>query len=451
MTSKHKVIWSEGMFLEPQHFQQHERYLEHLVEARVGPATPHSWGFVRLTLDEAALALGKIALSSASGVFPDGTPFDVPCIQAAPLALDVPPTAKDQLVVLALPLRRAGARESESKEVSEQAQPNLARYVVSQIDVADSGSDNSTQIEIGQLHLRLMLHSAASAASAAYACLGVVRILERRADNQLVLDQRYIPPVLRVSENTLLARYAGEVAGLLHQRGEELAAQVTQPGRGGVGEIADFLLLQTVNRYEPAFMGFTRALLLHPARLFAACLQLAGELSTFSRESRRVPDYPDYLHDNLEQSFAPLITDLRRSLSMVLHRSAVRLDLQDRQFGVRVAVIADRELLKSAAFVLAVGAQMSPEVLRTRFPSQVKIGPVERIRDLVNLQLPGIPLRALPVAPRQIPFHAGYNYFELERGGELWGQLESSAGMAMHIAGDFPGLELEFWGIQGAT
>ena len=123
--------------------------------------------------------------------------------------------------------------------------------------------------------------------------------------------------------------------------------------------------------------------------------------------------------------------------------------MQDRKHGARVAIIADRDLLKSASFVLAVNAQMAPEIVRNRFPSQVKIGPVERIRDLVNLQLPGIPLRSLPVAPRQIPFHAGFNYFELERGGDLWGQLERSGGLAMYIAGEFPGLELEFWAIKG--
>jgi type VI secretion system protein ImpJ len=63
--------------------------------------------------------------------------------------------------------------------------------------------------------------------------------------------------------------------------------------------------------------------------------------------------------------------------------------------------------------------------------------------------LPGVTLHALPVAPRQIPYHAGYSYFELERGGELWTQLERSGGLAMHVAGDFPGLELEFWAIRG--
>lgn len=443
MSREQKVVWSEGMFLQPQHFQQHDRYLENLVESRVGPATPYSWGFVRLVVDESSLALGKLALSSASGIYPDGTPFDFPARQEGPLPFDIPANTKDQLVVLAVPLRRPDAREAEFESTDESS---LARYSVSELEIPDNTAENLARIQVGQLRMRLMLQSDVTDA---YACLGVVRLVERRANNELVLDKRFIPPSLRVSENGPLAGYAREVAGMLHQRGEELAAQVTQPGRGGVGEIADFLLLQTVNRYEPVLTYYTRTSLLHPECLFITCLQLAGELSTFSRENRRVPSYPEYLHDNLEKTFTPLIDDLRRSLSMVLHRSAILIDLQDRKFGVRVAIISDQDLLKSASFVLAVNAQVSPEVLRTRFPSQVKIGPVERIRDLVNLQLPGIPLRAMPVAPRQIPFHAGFNYFELERGGELWDQLQRSGGMAMHIAGEFPGLELEFWGIKG--
>jgi type VI secretion system protein ImpJ len=67
----------------------------------------------------------------------------------------------------------------------------------------------------------------------------------------------------------------------------------------------------------------------------------------------------------------------------------------------------------------------------------------------VNLALPGVALRAVPVAPRQIPYHAGFTYFELEKSGELWGQLERSGGLAMHIAGEFPGLALELWAIRG--
>jgi type VI secretion system protein ImpJ len=110
--------------------------------------------------------------------------------------------------------------------------------------------------------------------------------------------------------------------------------------------------------------------------------------------------------------------------------------------------VPDRELFRSASFVLAVKADLAPAALLNGFPQQAKLGPVERIRDLVNLQLPGIALRALPVAPRQLPFHAGFTYFELDRSSELWKQFATSAGVALHVAGDFPGLALEFWAIR---
>ena len=57
-----KVVWSEGMFLRPQHFQQQERYLEFFSHARALSAEPYFWGFRELLLDLEALALGKIAL-----------------------------------------------------------------------------------------------------------------------------------------------------------------------------------------------------------------------------------------------------------------------------------------------------------------------------------------------------------------------------------------------------
>ena len=175
---------------------------------------------------------------------------------------------------------------------------------------------------------------------------------------------------------------------------------------------------------------------------------LAGDFTTFTRDSRRPGDYPAYKHDDLAGCFTPLMNDLRRSLSMVLEQNAFQIELLERAYGVRVAVIADKELIKSAVFVLAVNSELPGEQVRKQFPTQVKIGPVEKIRDLVNLHLPGVGLRPLPVAPRQIPYHAGNNYFELDTSSEFWRGLDRSGGLAMHIAGDWPGLKLEFWAIR---
>jgi type VI secretion system protein ImpJ len=444
MTWNSKVVWTEGMFLQPQHFQQHDRWREFQLRERLAACAPYLWGFTSLSVDEASLALGKIALNAAHGMLPDGTLFSLPGNDAAPPAFDVPSDARNELIALVAPLQRPGIAETDAEGA---AGSTLPRYAVAEVQVNDSnaGAQREAPLQVGRLNLRLML---ARDAGEGYATLGVVRLIERRADNRVVLDAQYVPPMLHVRGNAVLEGYVRELHGLLHQRGEALSSRLAQPGRSGVGEIADFLLLETVNRNEPLFAHLAQVSVLHPERLYAACLTLAGDLATF-RDRRRPGQYGEYRHDDLAKTFKPVIDDLRQSLSMVLEQTAIPIELQDRKYGMRVALIPDVELQRNASFVLAVTAQMPGEALRARFPTQVKIGPAERIRDLVNLQLPGVALKPLPVAPRQIPYHAGFNYFELEtRGSEMWRQLETSGGLAMHIAGDFPGLELEFWAIR---
>ena len=445
MSWRSKVVWSEGMLLAPQHLQQAERHADHARHVLLRGTVPCAWGFAELELDAAALALGKVALVRAVGVFGDGTVFDMPAVDPLPEPIDIPAAMRDEAVVLALPVRRAGAREADAEGYED-----LVRHRVTEAEVPDSntGGERTATVQLGALHTRLLR---AGEATDAWTTLPVAKVVERRTDNQVSLHRTHVPPLLDVAASAVVRGWVEELLGLLRQRAEALAGRMTQGGTGGVAEIADFMLLQTVNRHEPVLAHFShlaRTAALHPLHFYEHALGLAGDLGTF-RDARRSARFGPYVHDDLEATFRPLMDDLRRSLSMVLEQSAIRIELHDRKHGVRVALIPDVELQRNATFVLAVQSHMPAEALRARFPTQVKIGPVERIRDLVNLQLPGVALAPLPVAPRQIPFHAGANYFELDtRGSELWRQLEQSGGMAMHIAGDFPGLDLAFWAIR---
>jgi type VI secretion system protein ImpJ len=442
MSSNSKVIWSEGMLLQPQHLQQHDRYLHALLEARVARLQPYSWGFASIEIDEQQLAMGKLALLSCSAVLPDGTPLTLPVDDALPLPLNVPEEARNVLVMLALPSRRPGIAELDDGDQHN----NFSRHRSAECEVRDSnGLDNSALMQVGQLRLRLALESEVANA---YTGLGVARIIERRPDNRVVLDPDYCPPCLDFRVAPRLASFADELLGSLHQRGEALAGRLIQPGAAGAAEIADFLLLQLVNRAQPLVAHLASMTGLHPEQLYRELVQLAGELATFTRADKRRIDYPVYRHDKLRETFFPVIDELRTSLSMVTDSHAVPLLLEERQFGIRVAVVPDPELIKSATFVLAVNASMPAESIRTGFPAKVKIGAVEKIRDLVNLQLPGIGLRPLPVAPRQLPFHAGYTYFELDKSSEYWKPMLTSPGFALHVPNEFPGLQMQFWAIR---
>ena len=105
-------------------------------------------------------------------------------------------------------------------------------------------------------------------------------------------------------------------------------------------------------------------------------------------------------------------------------------------------------MLGTATFILAATAQCEAQELRQRLPAHLKVAPVERIRELVNLHLAGIKVKPLPVAPRQIPFHAGKTYFMLDMSPRDIAQLEQSGGFAFHVGGEFTGLELDFWAIR---
>lgn len=444
MTWRNKVIWTEGMFLRPQHFQQHDRHWEYMLEARSAPLRSYCWGITELTIDRPLLAQGKLAIQSCSGIMPDGSPFNVGGEDQPPEVLEVPENTRDMIVYLSLPARRKGVMEADASETP----LILARYLPKEQDIADNnqGANNEATLLTGELCLHLMLDSDDHSA---FVNMPLCRITERKADKTILLDDDFLPPCLDCKAVPKLQGYLTELQGMLRHRGEALSGRITESGRGGAAEIADFMMLQTVNRLEPLFTHLTETKGLHPEEFFRVGVQVAGELATFTSRNKRPPDLPAYLHDDLRTSFDGLMAALRQSLSMVLEQNAIPIPVQARKYGIYVAVLSDHTLLSNSNFVLAVNAQISAEALRAHFPTQVKIGPVEQIRQLVNLQLPGIAIRPLPVAPRQIPYHAGFNYFELDRNSELWKQLSASGGFAFHAGGDFPGLELEFWAIKG--
>src|ERR1043165_4701920 len=101
MSGYNRVVWSEGLFLQPQHFQQQDRFFERYVETRCQSLIPHSWGFSEIELERDFLSIGKFGVRRAAGVFPDGTPFRMPDDDALTPPIDIGTDVRDQIVYLA--------------------------------------------------------------------------------------------------------------------------------------------------------------------------------------------------------------------------------------------------------------------------------------------------------------------------------------------------------------
>ncbi|MDH6594208.1 type VI secretion system protein ImpJ [Variovorax sp. TBS-050B] len=449
MSWYNKVAWSEGLFLRPQLFQQQERYLEHLAHKRAAALGPFFWGFSHYAIDAESLSLGKVVLASAAGTFADGTPFEVPGQAPPPAPLTIRPEHLEQIIYLAVPIRTPNGEETTFDE-SAASHASLARFGVFDTELRDANSigQGPKTVQLSRLRLRLLPQRELTDA---WIGLPLTKVTTLRSDGSIALDARLIPPVSGYGASSLLSDWITNLHGLCRLRAESLAGRLTgNDGKSSeAAEVSDFLLLQILNRYEPLLEHRLRVAETAPEALYTLLRTLSGELATFVRPSMRRPgQYPAYQHVDPYLSFKDLVADVQALLNDVLVRSAQNIPLASRANGVRVASVDPSELQGFASLVFAVTAHTPPDQLATQFPARCKVGPSDRLPELIRSHLPGIPLQSLPVPPRQIPFNAGFVYFQLDQRGPLWEHMAKHGGLALHVASEFPGLRMELWGVR---
>lgn len=439
-----KPLWTEGLLVKPQHFQQQNRWVESLVEGRVAGLTRYGWGVRSMAIDPELLRLGKFALTSIVAILPDGSVLDLPSQGPLPEPRTAPTMLRDAQVKIAVPVRpRDGAEVSGDSTV-------LRRFQSFDQQARDSTAPErpATPVRVGRFNVRIVFEGESEDD---LVTLAVARVREVEPTGGVILSPTYVPPCLDFRASARMSEMVNEIRGLLKSRADALG------GRSDASRLAadsagliDMLTLSILNGQETLFDHFAATEGLHPVEVFQAMLQLTGQLATFSGTRRTPPNLPSYRHDDVEGSLAPLLDRLRDLLAVVIERRAVPLELQARGYGVMTSTIADRTLFQDSRFVLTAVASVPSETLRSQLPSQMKIGSVEQIRDLVNLQLPGVPMRALPVAPPELPFLQNGVYFELDQSAELWRAIPRSAAIALHLSGEYPDLHLEFWAIRKA-
>src|ERR1051326_312317 len=105
-----RVVWSEGMYLGPHHFQVQSRYFEDSVEFATSSLWYAAFGLTGIELDADALHNGTVSVIHARGIFPDGLPSNMPESDPLPPPRAIgdafPPTHDGIIVSLAIPPRK---------------------------------------------------------------------------------------------------------------------------------------------------------------------------------------------------------------------------------------------------------------------------------------------------------------------------------------------------------
>ncbi len=439
-----KVAWKEGLFLQPHHLQQADRYMEYLVRERTRLITPYPWGVSELKFDRDLAQQGQIGLRSVAGIMPDGFPFDAPGAMPLPVPAPVPDEEAGGLNIwLTLP--------NEAVNGQDVAAPNAdtaTRFVLATDEIVDNAAAaRSLQIiETAAPRLELALRNTPRPG---YQNIRLGRIIEMR-DGVVTLDDTVPPVGLSLMVHSVYEGYLSRVIGWVEAKLENLARFAADPSSGGGLQATDYLMLMVLNRELPILRHLENQKAVHPERLYEKLVGLAGELATFDQGDRKAADYGGYDHDNPKDSFTPVVQDIQRLLSRDVGR-AIRLPLREVKTNSYAALVNDRSLFAQATFVIEVSSGLPLSQVQQQFPQLCKVGPSTRMKEITQNNLPGIGLVHLPNPPRQIRVLSSNVYFLLDKSTDLWREFSTAPAIGMHFAGNWVDLKLELWAIPEAA
>ncbi|MGP3698903.1 type VI secretion system baseplate subunit TssK [Rhodobacter sp. NSM] len=423
-----RVVWSEGLFLRTQHFQQQDRHAEALMRAVLLAAPWQSFGFAKLALDAAALDAGRVALSEAEGLMPDGTPFrlaEVVPPPALPIRREAPPGP----ILLALPVEQPGAASLDPAH----AEPSGARYRGHMVTLRDTirGGAEPEEIELARLAPRLI---APGEPADGYVTLPVARVEGLRADGSVALVDGWLPPALTIGAVPWYLSLLQELVTGLDRVAEAHGGLVL----GGAGRsVENLLILELANTARPRLAHLLAQAQEHPSALYQELAGLAGRMATYGSSSRRLSDLAAYDHLDPQPAFAALADTLRSLVLSLRHvePKSRALPVARHSQNIWKVRIDNPEILRSSRIVLRVGSEMSDESLRRLFADQATVGAADAFERLWTSRLPGIPLRPLHSQPREIPYDGERLCLELDQKSEHWSQLLEAPGFVVGVSG----------------
>ena len=428
MTYPAKILWSEGLFLRPQHFQQQDRYHEARMHTAMLAAQPMLWGVQSVEWDTAALANGRLRLLSVRAIFREGELFDAPASDLLPAAVDL------------------GELPSELQEVTYHAalpSQESDRFQQAERETADLFSD---ALPAGLTYLRKQLRLVSDLEPrGAYDSFPLLR-LRRMVSGSFEPDPTFMPPSLSVGATPRLKLLLDQLMDALQAKANALQGHMREPSRNVIefrsGDVSSFWLLHTVSTSAATLLHLLRHPELHPERLYQAMLGLAGGLMTYSRLVH-LGSLPAYDHAAPHQCFLQLDVLVRELLDTVISARYFSIALREDKPGYHTGKLDSGKIGAGATLYLAIAAAMPALELVEAVPLRVKAGAPDDVEQCVLSAMPGVKLVHAPQVPSAIPVRPDTCYFALENRGVLYEQMLKAQSISIYVPAGIKELRLE--------
>ncbi|QNI33791.1 type VI secretion system baseplate subunit TssK [Alloacidobacterium dinghuense] len=445
-----RVVWSEGMYLGPHHFQTQSRYFEDSIAFLVASLWHEPWGFLHFELDQKAIRNGSAVVLHASGVFPDGLTFELPNSDPPPAARNLaevfPSTDAALPLYLAVPTRKDNGFDCDLKDVA-----SGTRYARMQRVLRDETNGiDEREIELGRKNIRVLTEAELTPEMQS---IPIARVL-RDGRGHLIYDEEFIPTCLRASASEPLMLLFKRLIETIGEKSATIARSARRHGRFEAGtsalDVANYWFLHALHNAIPPLQHLSATKHAHPEELFVELSRLAGALCTFAVDSdpRTLPSYD---HRDPGPGFQALDAHIKRHLEIVVPSNTVTLKFDPTEPYIQEADVVDERCLRRARWVLGVRSSLGESALLNMVPRLVKVCSARFVPELVKRALPGMTLTHLPVPPTAIRAEADMQYFVVETAGPCWEHILQTRKVGVYIPGDLSDPEFDLTVIVEAS
>lgn len=429
------LYWHQGLFLQPQHFQQNDARIEQRLARTTELVHPYPWGLISLRINEAALVARQCLIDQLSVRFPEGTLAEYPgnaVLEARSIELSEFGNGR----TLYVGLRRllpgdANAQVFENLADAVRAEARFAVPADSEVVADRLGNSPEARLRPMSYVLRLFWEDELEHLSV-YELLPIAR-LELDGDRARP-GPRYVPPCVNLAASPILMQTLREVRDELVGRARQLEVY-KQPGEARRGDVDGtqvnrLMALAVFNRYGPLLTHYLETPQLSPWHLYGTLRQLVGELSLFSDRCDMLGQSPDgrglvpaYKHEEAGATIISLVSLVAQLLNEITVSSEflVRLQLQD---GLYQAELPEGFFGPRHRYFLMARSESDPATVAEMLALDGKLGAPSVIENLVNRALPGVELIYLQVPAQGLPRVAGALYFRLESLSDEWETIQ---------------------------
>lgn len=440
-----RIVWTEGMFMSPQHMQQLDLYHERLLGVRMGAVAPFEWGVVSLAIEENSLAGGAVVINQVEAILPEGTPLAVhgaggETIASRPFEDHFLPTARILEVFLGIRREREGGDNyaPPGRELATMRYAQVERQV---LDLTNP--QNTAPVMFARRNARILF---GDEPREDFDCLKIAEIV-RTSNGSFALRGAYIPPCLRISASEHLIAQLKELLTLLSARIRDLSSGRRQRGRSVVeyaeSDVTRYLLLTAVSSALPLVQSMVDLGVHSPLSAYTLLIGLIGQLSAFADDSEELTEVPRFLYMDLDRSFTQVFARLRKLLQTVVQENYLVVPFRRNDRGVCLGQLHDERLMDARAYILAVRSPLPEEKTAKR----IKLAKIASWKDLSQQKegfLRGVPLTMTLRPPSEIPVRPDVVYFNLDTKSEYWANICRDRKIAIFPPPDLRGENTEF-------